>query len=201
MREERAVLDLSGLPEDGFGPRSLSWWGTWGYILIEGTGFVLMGGIYLYLALLAPQWPLATAVPDLWPGTTIAALLLASIGPNLLVARWGRQCRLRHVRIGLFVMCLCGLVPLAVRAFEFDAFHISWDGNAYGSAVWMLLGLHTAHIMTDLGETIVLTVLMFTRHGRQPRRFGDVVDNAMYWNFVVLSWLPIYLLLYWYPRI
>ena len=26
---------------------------------------------------------------------------------------------------------------------------------------------------------------MFTRHGDNPRRFGDVQDNALYWNFVV----------------
>jgi hypothetical protein len=28
-----------------------------------------------------------------------------------------------------------------------------------------------------------------------------VGDNAFYWDFVVLSWLPIYFLIYWLPRI
>jgi heme/copper-type cytochrome/quinol oxidase subunit 3 len=28
-----------------------------------------------------------------------------------------------------------------------------------------------------------------------------VQDNAMYWNFVVASWLPIYGCIYWIPRI
>jgi len=40
---------------------------------------------------------------------------------------------------------------------------------------------------------------MFTRHGR-GKRFSDVEDNAFYWYFVVLSWLPLYLVLYWVPR-
>ena len=57
-----------------------------------------------------------------------------------------------------------------------------------------------AHIVTDVGDTLVLTVLMFTRHGH-GKRFADVEDNAFYWNFVVLSWLPIYALIYWAPRL
>ena len=78
---------------------------------------------------------------------------------------------------------------------------VLWDTNAYGSTVWLMLGLHTTHLITDLGETVVLAALMFTRHGRNRRRFGDVQDNALYWNFVVLSWLPLYGCLYWVPRL
>jgi len=94
-----------------------------------------------------------------------------------------------------------GVLPLILRVFEFPAMHIKWDQNAYGSIVWVMLGLHTTHILTDLGETVVLTSLMFTRHGDNARRFGDVDDNAMYWNFVVLTWLPMYVCLYWVPRL
>ena len=56
-------------------------------------------------------------------------------------------------------------------------------------------------LITDLADTLVLAALMFTRHGHNKRRFGDVQDNAMYWNFVVLTWLPIYACLYWVPRL
>ena len=98
-------------------------------------------------------------------------------------------------------MSLAGILPLVVRAFEFPALKILWDANAYGSIVWILLGLHTTHLLTDLGDTLVLTALMFTRHGRTGRRFSDVHDNAFYWDFVVVSWIPIYLLIYWAPRL
>jgi heme/copper-type cytochrome/quinol oxidase subunit 3 len=67
--------------------------------------------------------------------------------------------------------------------------------------VWFLLGLHTTHLLTDVADTIVLTALMFTRHGFNGRRFSDVTDNAFYWDFVILSWLPIYFLIYWVPRL
>ena len=54
---------------------------------------------------------------------------------------------------------------------------------------------------TDLADTLVLAALMCTRHGRNRRRLGDVQDNAMYWNFVVVTWLPIYGCIYWIPRL
>jgi heme/copper-type cytochrome/quinol oxidase subunit 3 len=66
--------------------------------------------------------------------------------------------------------------------------------------VWLIHGLHTTHLVTDVVDTVVLTALMFTRHAH-GKRFSDVEDNAVYWDFVVLSWLPIYLLLYWFPRL
>ena len=96
-------------------------------------------------------------------------------------------------------MSIVGVVLLGIRFFEFNGLHVRWDQNAYGSILWILLGLHTLHLMTDLGDTIVLTVLMFTRHGH-GKRFSDVGDNAFYWYFVVASWLPIYLIIYWFPR-
>ncbi|MBV9246564.1 MAG: cytochrome C oxidase subunit III, partial [Methylobacteriaceae bacterium] len=77
---------------------------------------------------------------------------------------------------------------------------VRWDTNAYGSIVWVILGLHTTHIITDLGDSVVLAELMFTAHGR-GKRFSDVSDNAFYWYFVILTWLPLYLLLYFVPRL
>ncbi len=170
-------------------------------MLIEGTGFALSIVVYLYLMSLAPSWPLNAAPPDLLAGTSLTALLVASLVPNLFLARWARNQNLLKVRVGLIVMSLLGIAPLILRAFEFPAMHIKWDQNAYGSIVWVMLGLHTTHILTDLIETLVLTCLMFSRHGDNGRRFGDVSDNAMYWNFVVVTWLPMYACLYWVPRL
>jgi heme/copper-type cytochrome/quinol oxidase subunit 3 len=90
-------------------------------------------------------------------------------------------------------------VLLIVRYFEFPALRVAWSDSAYGSITVALLGLHTAHLITDLIDTIVLTVLMFTRHAH-GRRFVDSAENAIYWNFVVAAWLPIYALIYFFPR-
>jgi heme/copper-type cytochrome/quinol oxidase subunit 3 len=197
----RIARDLSHLPLHGMGTASPTWWGTASFMLIEGTGFALAVVVYLYLMSAAPTWPLEAPLPDLLPGTAMTLLLLASIVPNVWVARAARERNLRQLQIGLIVMSIAGILPLAIRPFEFTAMHIKWDGNAYGSVTWLLLGLHTTHILTDLIDTLVLAALMFTRHADNARRYGDVGDNAMYWNFVVLAWLPIYLCLYWVPRL
>ncbi|WP_426954388.1 cytochrome c oxidase subunit 3 [Muricoccus radiodurans] len=192
----RIVADLSALPLHGEGSTSLTWWGTLAFMLIEGTGFALAIATYLYLASIAPAWPLNAELPDLWPGLAVTAVLLLSVIPNLLLSRWAGAQDLRKVRIGIVVMSLLGIVPLVLRVFEFRALNTSWDSNAYGSVVWLLLGLHTTHLITDLGDTLVLAAVMFTRHGDNKRRYGDVQDNALYWNFVVLTWLPVWACLY-----
>jgi heme/copper-type cytochrome/quinol oxidase subunit 3 len=197
----RVVTNLRALPVHATGSASVTWWGTAGFMVLEGAGFALAIGAYLYLALNAPQWPLASPLPDLGPGTAITGVLLASAVPNVLLGRWAKARDLRKVRVGIVLMTLVGLVPLITRIFEFPAMHVWWDTDAYGSIVWFILGLHTTHLLTDVADTAVLAALMLTRHGRNKKRFGDVVDNANYWNFVVLSWLPIYLVLYWYARI
>ncbi|MBS0644142.1 MAG: cytochrome C oxidase subunit III [Proteobacteria bacterium] len=195
----RPVLDVSDLPLHGSGSASPTWWGTLAFMLIEGTGFVLLIAVYLYLASLASTWPLGAPAPAPWAGIAFSALLLVSLVPNFLVARWAERRDVRRVRIGLVIMTLFGVVPLVPRAFEFPALHVMWDSNAYGSITWTLLGLHTTHLVTDLIDTIVLLALMCTRHGANPRRLGDVQDNALYWNFVVVTWLPIFACIYGVP--
>jgi cytochrome c oxidase subunit 3 len=199
--KERVVADLSRLPLHGMGSASMTWWGTLAFMLIEGTGFALAIAVYLYLMSVAATWPIDAPRPDLLPGTIVTLLLLVSLVPNYLVARWAEQQNLSKVKAGLVVMSILGIAPLIVRMFEFKALNVSWDSNAYGSIVWTLLALHATHIITDLADTLVLAVLMFTRHGNNPRRFGDTQDNAMYWNFVVAAWFPIYFCIYWIPRL
>jgi heme/copper-type cytochrome/quinol oxidase subunit 3 len=198
---ERVVLDLARLPLHGMGSASVTWWGTAAFMLIEGTGFAVVIAVYLYLMSLAATWPIDAPAPNLLPGTVVTLILVASVVPNFLTSRWAEQQDLRKVRLALIVMSIFGILPLIARVFEFPALKVKWDTNAYGSIVWTLLGLHTTHIITDLVDTLVLVVLMFTRHGDNKRRFGDVQDNAMYWNFVVATWLPIYGCIYWLSRI
>jgi heme/copper-type cytochrome/quinol oxidase subunit 3 len=199
MKEEIG-RDVSKLPTFGFDAKSTPWWGTMAFIALEGMGFAIAVGAYLYLLTNNPRWPLNSPPPVLWPSTVMTLLLLLSVVPSVWSGRVARDFNLRRVRIGLVVMSVVGVMALVVRAFEFAFLNVRWDRDAYGSIVWVVLGLHTTHLATDVGDTIVLCVLMFTKHAA-PRRFSDVTDNAFYWNFVVLAWLPLYALLYWIPRL
>jgi heme/copper-type cytochrome/quinol oxidase subunit 3 len=192
------VGDLSGLDSHGHGHRSVTWWGLMGMVAIEGTAFVLAGAAYLYLANQVPEWPPHKLRPSLLWGTTFTVLLLASAIPNEWLKRSAEKEVLHAVRIGLVLLSLIGIALTAIRYFEFTALHVSWSDSAYGSIVVTILGLHTVHLITDLIDTLVLTALMFTQHAR-GRRFVDTAENAIYWYFVVLTWIPLYVLLYFVP--
>jgi len=195
------TLDVGTLPPGAFGSRSLMWWGTMGIVLIEGTVFALAIGAYFYFVTRMPTWPPnGIAAPDLRWGTVNTIVLLASLLPNELAKRAGERIDLRGVRIWMVACLAFGVVFNLVRVFEFMHLNVMWDHDAYGSIVWLLLGLHTTHIVTDFLDTLVLTVLMFVGP-IEEKRFVDVEENAFYWYFVVLAWLPIYGVIYWAPRL
>lgn len=198
MNEPR-VLDVSRLPTYAFGHRSLMWWGTWGLILIEGTVFVMAIVVYFYLRELAVDWPPEEPPPALLFGTINTVILLASLLPNHWTKKMAEKEELRAVRVGLLVCLAFAAAFLVVRVFEFPALNTRWYDSAYGSIVYALMVLHTAHLATDVADSIVLTVLMFTGP-LEGRRYVDVAENSMYWYFVVVSWIPIYATIYLAPR-
>ena len=195
----RTAIDVSALPSFAFGQRSILWWATLGMCLIELTAFVLMGAAYIFLKWRVPDWPPGVAAPDLGWATATMVLALISIVPNELTKRAAEKLDRSKVRLWISVCVLFGLAFCVTRAMEFTALNCRWDTNAYGSIVWTLLGIHTAHVVTDLVDTIVLAVMFFTAP-LDANRFVDASENAFYWYFVVLTWLPIYGLLYISPH-
>jgi cytochrome c oxidase subunit 3 len=198
--EERRELDLRGLPTYAYGHRSLMWWGTFGMILIESTVFALAIVTYFYLSERSYQWPPHGNLPALTFGTWNTIVLLASAIPNHWTKKKAEAEDLRGVRIGLVICLVFSAAFLVLRVFEFGSLNTRWNDSAYGSIVYALLTLHTIHLVTDVIDTSVLTVLMFTGP-LSGRRFVDVSENALYWYFVVGSWLFIYATIYLAPRL
>lgn len=197
----RFTRDLAELPTHAFGNRSLTWWGVILFMLMEGSGFALAGAAYFILKSHQGQWPPSPILPpELLAGTLFTLLMLLSEIPNTIVKKKAEAEEIAPVRLLLPIIAAIGALLLVIRAFEFDSLNVLWTDNPYGSIVWALLVLHTTHIATDWFDTLVLTALMFTRHGPTGKRFVDVSENSLYWRFVWLTWLPIYLLIYWVPR-
>jgi heme/copper-type cytochrome/quinol oxidase subunit 3 len=194
------VLDVSALPTFGFSYRSLMWWSTMGLMLIEGTVFAIAVMMYFYLRTRAPSWPMGAVAPRLLWGTLNTAVLVVSLWPNQLAKKAAERGDRRRACLWLWVCLLASVAFLVLRGFEFASLNVSWYTNAYGSVVWLLLGLHTTHLVTDTVDTAVLAMLLVTGPF-EGKRFVDVSENAVYWYFVVLSWLPIYAVIYWGARL
>ena len=200
-REIEIVGNLADLPRSASGPAHLVWWGNIGFMLIEGAGLALAASAYLYLMTQASAWPgRGDALPALgWSALFTAGLLLSEL-PNLWVLRCARSRHVPGVRWGALAMSAIGLLLLVLRGFELASLGVRWDQDAYGSVVWLLMVLHTSHVLTDWGDTVVQAAWLFT-HEVGDDQFADVEDNSNYWTFVVVTWLPIYALVYWAPRV
>ena len=196
--KERPDIDVSGLPAYAFGHRSILYWGLLSMIALEGMFFVVLIAAYFYMRQYFDVWPPGVPPPDPIYGSINTGVLLASIIPNVIYKRASEREDLGKVRIWLVVAALFAVAFIVIRAFEFGSLNCSWDTNAYGSAVWTLLGAHTIHLVTDFIDTVVLTVLLFTGP-INGKRFVDVSENAFYWYFVVLAWIPIYIVIYFGP--
>ena len=198
-KEPSAALDVRDLPTFGFSHRSVMWWGTAGLMAIESTVFALAVVTYFFLRAHADTWPMHSSPPDLTWGTVNTLLLVASLWPNHLAKRAAERLDRNGVRLWITVCLTVSIVFLVIRGLEFAALNCKWYEDAYASIVWVLLGLHTTHLITDFYDTGVLTVLTFTNR-MEDKRFVDVSENAAYWYFVVLSWLPMYAVIYWGAR-
>jgi heme/copper-type cytochrome/quinol oxidase subunit 3 len=199
MRATRVVGNVRELKDYGFGPGSLSWWCVAGFMLIEGMGFVLAIGAYYFLLPNENVWPPTAPVPPLLWSSIVVALGILSEIPNVWARRAAERLDLAGVRIALSIVTLLGVAMLAVRWFEFDALNVLWQRSAYGSIVWAIIILHTVHMLTDVYDSVVLLAIAFFKEF-DGRKFSDVSDNAMYWHFIVWSWVVLYLVVYWTPR-
>ena len=194
MLEPHFTGDVADLPTHKFGPSSLTWWGIIGFMVIEGGFFMLTFAAYFFLMGHEQGWPPeGRQAPDLLAGTLFTIVMLLSEIPNTLVKKAARAGDVPSIRLLLPVMVAIGAVLLVIRGFEFNSLNCRWTDDAYSSIIWALLFLHTTHLLTDWGDTVVLGALMFTPVSYEGRRWVDVDENALYWRYVWLLWIPIYL--------
>jgi heme/copper-type cytochrome/quinol oxidase subunit 3 len=196
----QATIDVSALPDHAFGHRNLMWWGGASLMVIEGMMFALLFTSYLYLKGRSPEWPPGHFAPGLLWGTLNTVVLLGSAVPSLLAKRAAERMDLRALRLWLGIAIGFGAAFCVIRAFEFRDLNVWWDSNAYGSIVWVLLGFHTTHLVTDVLDSVALEVLLFTGP-LEKSHFADAAENSLYWEYVVVTWLPVYAFIYLAPRL
>jgi heme/copper-type cytochrome/quinol oxidase subunit 3 len=201
MRPLRPSVDVAELPTVTFGHRSLMWWGTLGFMVIEGWTTALLVVSYLYLRQNYDAWPpLRTPYPSLLVPTINLAIMLVSFIPTYLTAVASKRLDEAAVKRWLIISSVVILPILVLRWWELWALNTRWDTNAYGSAAWVIVGFHTSLLLLDVADTWGLTLFYFIK--RMPvKAFSDTADNSFYWYFTVGIWIPIYLIVYVGPRI
>jgi heme/copper-type cytochrome/quinol oxidase subunit 3 len=197
----RGVMDLRGLPDVVFGPRDIMWWGTLGFVLIEGFTLALCAAAYIYVTQNFATWPPEnTPLPSLVAPSVQVLVMLASLIPARWTARAAKRYDLGAVRIGLTIATAFALAIVGLRAWELlVSLNVKWDTNVYGSVQWLVLGAHATLLAVELVE-IAGMMLIFWFAPVEEKHMSDVADMVFYWFFMVLSWLPLYVLCFWLPR-
>ena len=189
------TLDVSALPRVAFGHRNTTWLANVFYMTIEGMMFALMFASYFYLRTRSTEWPPG----HLPPALTFGAANLAVFVLSLIPARWVQKVAplgdRRRVRTGLAILSAFALLATAIRVFEFTTLNCRWTDDAYSSTVWVLIGLHSGHLVTELIETLVLLAMSFTPK-MEGMRLADAAVNSDYWYFVVGTAVIVDVLIY-----
>lgn len=201
MSPQRTVFDASNLPTVVFGKRSLLWWGTIGFMLIEGFTLLLMVASYFYLRTNEFDWPPGrTPEPDLLIPTINTVLLLSVIVPMWFAGRAARRMERMTVAWLLLGSAAITIVVNVLRWFELLALNARWDAHAYGSAAWGVVVLHSTLTIVDVFETGTLG-LLFLMGKAKRKHYPDVADAADYQFFLSGIWVPLYFIIYWMPRL
>jgi cytochrome c oxidase subunit I+III len=192
----------------GYDTRAPIWWGNLLLLLIETTMFGILVASYFYISQNFNLWPPPRSEspvgydtdPRLLVPTLNLLLLVLSCAPMWWVDLSARRGKKLSAQIGIVVCILFGLTSIGLRWFEFPALRFKWYENAYGSIVWFLLGTHYLHLLVLTTEAIFLAAWLFLRKLDEKHRV-DLTVLAVYWYWVVGIWIPLYVILYFGPKI
>jgi heme/copper-type cytochrome/quinol oxidase subunit 3 len=193
-------LSRSGFVAAAPGHRDLAWWGTVGFVVLEGLTLLVCAVTYFYFRYRSAWSPAPTPLPALGPALLQAGLMALSWYPVSRLARAAHRFdRDRVQRAGLVVLAF-GLAFVVVRWFELRALDVGLGGTAYGSIAWTTLGLHTTLLLLEVAGALCCAVPFF---GSRPtdERYADVSDHALYWYFMTGSWIVLAGMIYLLPRI
>jgi heme/copper-type cytochrome/quinol oxidase subunit 3 len=201
MKTYTPVVNVADTPTIVFGRRAMTWWSTIAFIAIESTTLVVCVVTYLYVRKNFHHWPPPPLrVPDLLRPTISAVFLALTCIPNFWLHKRVRRLDKRGVQFGLLVMSVLAAIAIWFRVYDFRDINAHWDTNAYGSAAWITIAFHSTLLALEALETWVFTAL-FWFGSLEGKHFSDADDNCVYWYFMSLVWIPMYMLLYWTPRL
>lgn len=194
-------VDASRYPDYAYSYKAPVWWGIVGLVAVEGMVFATLIASFFYLKTGEPFWPPdGTAAPGLLLPTLATALLLASLFPVYRSDQAIKRNDAGPLKTWPLASIALALAFLAIKAYEYAHIGFRWNTHAYGSVVWTMVGLHTAHVVAVILKTLVVVYLARRDYFHHQRRIGVTV-NGLYWYFVAVVWIPLYLTIYFGSRI
>ena len=201
LRRPRIVMNVGDLPDVCFGPRDIMWWGTVGFVMIEGFTMVLCWFVLIYLHQNFPTWPPQdTPRPSLGVPSLMTAMMVLSIPMIAWIERASMRFDLRAMRVWLPIATVVCFTFVGLRLVELvSSIHVKWNSNAYGSAMWLVLGSHGTLLLVEASELAGIAA-MFWFAPIERKHFSDVADAMFYWYFMAAAGVVTYVLCFLLPR-
>ena len=198
---EARTLDVSHLPPYDISSQAPLWWGQMCIVGIEATMFSIVMAGYLYVRSRVDVWP---PPGDQFPHLTLPTIALVPLLISAVGSYWASEGAKKDSAGGMIGGMILNIVSAAVffvmRVIEWSSLNFNWKADIQGSFVWALLGLHSFDFVADLGYTCVLLVIIVSGRYGQKQRQGVHVDSVV-WYLIVAIWIPIYIIVYWGPKI
>jgi heme/copper-type cytochrome/quinol oxidase subunit 3 len=180
------------VPPAGPTRRSLTWWGMMMVISTEGTIFLCLLAAWFFLRASAHEWPPpGVEAPELSLSLPFSFVLWGSSLP-VLWAEWGlKRMQLGVFRAGMAISWLMGLSFFLFTLKDFDDLTFGWRDHAYGSAFYVIVGLHSIHLVIGLVMSAMVQLkAALGRYDRGHHRSAEAV--TLYWHFIDVVWLFVY---------
>lgn len=175
-------------------------WAMWLTIATEAALFAALFFAWFFLADGSDVWT-QHAAPELWiPAGNTIILLLSSLVLHL-GARRAARAHAGVARGAVACTLALGAVFVAIQLWEYTTLGASPTFDAYGSAFYLITGLHGAHVVAGL---LMLTFVLVATGRRalsadDDRRTARIV--ARYWHFVDAVWLCVFAVVYVAPHL
>jgi heme/copper-type cytochrome/quinol oxidase subunit 3 len=172
--------------------RSVTWWGMLLVITTEAMIFACLLAGWFFLRAAATHWPpVGVEAPDLALAIPFSFVLWGSSIPVMVAERGLKRGRIGTFRGGMAVAWVLGAAFLAYTAHDFQELHFGWRDHAYGSAFYVIVGLHALHVV--VGLVLSAVVQLKAALGRYDRGHHRSAEAAcLYWHFVDAVWLFVF---------
>ena len=179
----------------------------YGMILFIVSEVMLFAGLFWAFAhsSLAPTIELA----GVWPPNGIVALdpfgipflntiILLISGATVTVCHYAILLGDRKQgALSLLVTILLATIFTGFQAYEYVNADFTISDSVYGSAFYMLTGLHGAHVFFCL-FFLAVCLYRLTKAELRPNHHLGFELAALYWHFVDFVWLLVFIVVYWW---
>jgi heme/copper-type cytochrome/quinol oxidase subunit 3 len=174
--------------------------GIWLFLASEVMLFGALFSSLIVLRMGSSNWPHGSAILNVPIATFNTMVLIASSVTMVLAWASLRMKNLAGFRRNLGITVLCGLVFLAVKAFEYnEKFQHGYFPSTHNffATYFTLTGLHGLHVVGGIIANAYFLFFGVKMWETEPERFTNRIEIAgLYWHFVDLVWIFLFPILY-----